>query len=93
MVDIIRLTEFAEKSAGKAIYAQKEFVMCDCCGSDSNGSEKSLEEKVKEVIDSVRPALQGHGGDIELISVGEDNSVMVRAAGGLLRLSRRNNDT
>ena len=36
---------------------------------------------MREVIDSVRPALQGHGGDIELIGVNPDNSVRVRLQG------------
>jgi Fe-S cluster biogenesis protein NfuA len=58
--------------------------MSDCCGCnppEAGGGEKSLEEKVREVIDAVRPALQGHGGDIELISVGEDKTVKVRLQG------------
>jgi Fe-S cluster biogenesis protein NfuA len=55
--------------------------MCNSCGCNSGESESNFEEKVKEVIDSVRPALQGHGGDIELVSVGEDKTVMVRLRG------------
>lgn len=55
--------------------------MCDSCGCSSNDNEKSFEQKVREVIDSVRPALQGHGGDIELIGVNPDNSVRVRLQG------------
>jgi len=37
--------------------------------------------KVKEVIESVRPALQGHGGDIELVGTETDNTVKVRLQG------------
>lgn len=38
--------------------------------------------KIKELIDTeVRPALQSHGGDIELVKV-EDNKVYVRLSGG-----------
>ncbi len=53
--------------------------MSDSSGSSSN--EKSFEQKVKDVIDAVRPALQSHGGDIELIGVNSDNSVRVRLQG------------
>ena len=55
--------------------------MCDSCGCKSSDKEKSFEQKVREVIDSVRPALQGHGGDIELLGVNPDNSVRVRLQG------------
>ena len=34
-------------------------------------------EKVKEVLDEVRPSLQSHGGDVELIDVTEDGVVKV----------------
>jgi len=44
-------------------------------------TEKSFEDKVKDVIEMVRPALQGHGGDVELIGVDEDKSVRVRLQG------------
>ncbi len=55
--------------------------MSDSSGSSSNSNEKSFEQKVKDVIDAVRPALQSHGGDIELIGVDSDNSVRVRLQG------------
>lgn len=55
--------------------------MCESCGCDQTKAEQSFEEQVKEVIDSIRPALQSHGGDIELISVDEQNNVNVRLAG------------
>ncbi len=45
------------------------------------GAEKSFEEKVTEVIEMVRPALQGHGGDVQLIGVDEDKTVQVRLQG------------
>ena len=48
---------------------------CDC------GSEQSFEDKVMEVIKTVRPNLQSHGGDIELVGVDEDNTVRVRLQG------------
>lgn len=43
--------------------------------------EKTFKDQVSQVIDEIRPALQGHGGDIELIDVEEDNTVKVRLQG------------
>ncbi len=41
-----------------------------------------LKEKVAAVIEKVRPALQGDGGDIELVEVlAEDKAVLVRLKG------------
>ena len=51
--------------------------MCDSCGC----GEKSFKDKVVEVIETIRPMLQGDGGDIELVGVDEDNSVRVRLQG------------
>jgi len=45
------------------------------------GVEKSFEEKVNEVIEQIRPALQGHGGDVELVGVDDDKTVRVRLQG------------
>ncbi|HIJ54483.1 MAG TPA: NifU family protein [Planctomycetes bacterium] len=55
--------------------------MCEQCGCGATNVEDSFEEKVKEVIESVRPALQGHGGDIELVGTDADNTVRVRLQG------------
>ncbi len=55
--------------------------MCDKCGCGEAKTEKSFQEKVQDVIDSVRPALQGHGGDIELVGTDPDNTVKVRLQG------------
>ncbi|MCL2688492.1 MAG: NifU family protein [Chitinispirillia bacterium] len=38
-------------------------------------------DKIKEAIDEIRPGLQSHGGDIELVGVTEDNIVQVRLRG------------
>ena len=38
-------------------------------------------EKVKEVIDKIRPALQADGGDVELVEIEEDGTVKVRLLG------------
>lgn len=51
--------------------------MCDSCGC----GEKTFDAKVAEVIESIRPMLQNDGGDIELVSVEEDNTVKVRLQG------------
>ena len=52
--------------------------MCDQCGC---GSEQSFEDKVSELIKAIRPNLQSHGGDIELVGVDEDKTVKVRLQG------------
>ena len=44
-------------------------------------TESSFEQRVQAAIDEIRPALQGHGGDIELVGVEEDNTVKVRLQG------------
>jgi Fe-S cluster biogenesis protein NfuA len=43
-------------------------------------AEKSLQERVSEVIDSIRPYIQGDGGDIQLVGV-DDGVVKVRLRG------------
>ena len=53
--------------------------MCEACGCGSDAN--SFEARVKDVIEAVRPNLQSHGGDIEFISVEEDNTVKVRLQG------------
>jgi Fe-S cluster biogenesis protein NfuA len=55
--------------------------MADNVNPNETGAAKTFEEKVSEVIESVRPALQGHGGDVELIGVDEDKTVRVRLQG------------
>lgn len=52
--------------------------MCENCGCNS---EKSLKDKVAEVIDSIRPMLQNDGGDIELVEIDTNNAVKVRLQG------------
>jgi Fe-S cluster biogenesis protein NfuA len=52
--------------------------MCENCGC---GSDKSLNDKVIEVIDGIRPMLQNDGGDIEFVELTADNKVMVRLQG------------
>lgn len=38
-------------------------------------------EKVEEVLDRIRPAIQSDGGDVELINIREDNVIEVRLQG------------
>ena len=42
---------------------------------------KSIKERVKKALETVRPYLQSDGGDIELIEVTDDLSVKVRLTG------------
>jgi Fe-S cluster biogenesis protein NfuA len=55
--------------------------MCEECGCSEANTEKTFEEKVKEVIEAARPGLQSHGGDVELVGTDEDNNVKVRLLG------------
>lgn len=55
--------------------------MCEGYGCSEANAEKGFSEQVSDVIESIRPALQGHGGDVELVSVEEDNTVKVRLQG------------
>ena len=44
-------------------------------------NQKTFDEQVKDVIESIRPMLQNDGGDIELVGIDEDKSVRVRLQG------------
>jgi Fe-S cluster biogenesis protein NfuA len=55
--------------------------MCENCGCSEANTDQTLEEKVKDVIENLRGALQNHGGDVELVSIDEDNTVNVRLQG------------
>jgi len=55
--------------------------MCDKCGCSEADTEKTFEEKVKDTIEGIRPSLQAHGGDVELVGVDDDNTVKVRLQG------------
>lgn len=39
-----------------------------------------MEEKIKELLEEVRPSLQGHGGDLEYVGF-EDGKVQIRLTG------------
>ena len=53
--------------------------MCEKCGCGN--AEQSFEEKVKNIIEAIRPNLKSHGGDIELVGTEADNTVKVRLQG------------
>jgi Fe-S cluster biogenesis protein NfuA len=56
--------------------------MCEQCGCGETNTQQTFEQKVADVIDSIiRPALQGHGGDIELVGTDDDKNVNVRLRG------------
>ena len=55
--------------------------MCEQCGCGETDTEQTFEEKVKNIIEAIRPNLQSHGGDIELVGTDEDNTVKVRLKG------------
>lgn len=43
--------------------------------------ESTTREKVEETLDTVRPALQADGGNVELVDVTDDGVVSVRLTG------------
>ena len=55
--------------------------MGDKCTSGDSNAEKTFQERVKEIIDAIRPMLQSHGGDVELVGTDADNNVKVRLQG------------
>ena len=58
--------------------------MCEQCGcSEANeaNTDQTIAEKVKDTIESLRGALQSHGGDVELVGIDDDNTVKVRLQG------------
>jgi Fe-S cluster biogenesis protein NfuA len=40
-----------------------------------------MEEQVKAALEDVRPSLQGHGGDVEFVSIDDEGVVSVRLTG------------
>ena len=55
--------------------------MCENCGCSEANTEKTLQEKVQDIIETIRESLQSHGGDVELVGIDEDNTVKVRLQG------------
>jgi len=49
--------------------------------SDAPQDSGSLRDRVAQVIDGIRPYIQGDGGDIDLVGVDDDGTVKVRLRG------------
>ncbi len=47
----------------------------------ANSNEKTIKERVSEVIEKLRPYLQADGGDVTLVDVTDDNIVKVSLTG------------
>ncbi len=45
---------------------------------------KSLKSRVRSVLETLRPMVQGDGGDIELVDVDENGVVQVRLSGACI---------
>jgi Fe-S cluster biogenesis protein NfuA len=56
-------------------------TMCEQCGCGHDKAQETFETKVKMIIDSIRPNLQGHGGDVEFVSTENGSTVKVRLQG------------
>lgn len=50
-------------------------------GSTTETTNPSLYERVKRIINLVRPAMQADGGDVELVTVTPDGQVQIRFHG------------
>ncbi len=44
-------------------------------------AEQLLKDKVREILNQIRPALQADGGDVELVDVTEDGIVQIKLRG------------
>jgi Fe-S cluster biogenesis protein NfuA len=49
--------------------------------SSDKPAQETVHQRVDAVISVIRPLIQGDGGDIELIAVGDDGVVQVRLHG------------
>lgn len=47
----------------------------------NNAPDGSLKERVASIINQIRPAIQGDGGDLELVDVDDSGVVQVRLHG------------
>ncbi len=46
-----------------------------------SGDNKDIKEKIKELLEQVRPYLQADGGDISLVEITDDFTVRVKLSG------------
>lgn len=49
-------------------------------GSEEH-ADPSLRERVEQILDLIRPAIQSDGGDVELVNVSDDGVVVLRLHG------------
>ena len=49
--------------------------------ADASKSERTLKDRVAEIIGKIRPAIQADGGDLELVEVNDAGTVSVRLHG------------
>ncbi|MCK4914368.1 MAG: NifU family protein [Planctomycetes bacterium] len=54
---------------------------CDCGGCCGDNLKQAFEAKVQKVIEIIRPMLQNHGGDIELVDSNGSSKIRVRLQG------------
>ena len=52
--------------------------------SPQESTNHSLQERVQEVLDLIRPAIQSDGGDLELVEVTDEGVVTVRFQGACI---------
>ncbi len=52
--------------------------------SPSADGSPSLRQRVSEVIETLRPMIQGDGGDVELVDVSDEGVVQVRFLGACI---------
>jgi Fe-S cluster biogenesis protein NfuA len=55
--------------------------MCEQCGCNQDKKQDTFEQKVKAIIEAIRPNLQSHGGDVELVATEKGSTVKVRLQG------------
>ncbi|MGA2071159.1 MAG: NifU family protein [Sedimentisphaerales bacterium] len=55
--------------------------MCEKCGCNQDKKQDTFETKVKAIIEAIRPNLQSHGGDVELVATEKGSTVKVRLQG------------
>ena len=55
--------------------------MCEECGCHKTKTDQTFKQKVQMIIDAIRPNLQSHGGDVELVATENDKTVKVRLQG------------
>jgi Fe-S cluster biogenesis protein NfuA len=70
-----------ERVLGDLRYAPRRLTMCEECGCSKTKTDQTFEEKVKMILDAIRPNLQNHGGDVEFVSTENGKTVKVRLQG------------